>query len=141
MNDAGTGGYMGNVAGAKDYQKQLIEDMFGEKITIEVGDNVYSVNVLIKNQEMNGDNQSDMVIYITADQLFQGSGGWKEKGWDNATQTYYQNAGYHNLNNVTVYALVYIKVGNTYQYCNHLFAGKAPVCDYGGNFGDGCHAD
>lgn len=132
MNDAGTGGYMGNVAGAKDYQKELIEDMFGEQITIEIGSNVYSVSVLIKNQQMDNSGDNDMVIYVTADQLFQGSGGWEESNRNNNW-----TAGYHNLNYVPVYALVFIKVGNTYQYCDHLFAGQAPVCDYGGAFGDG----
>lgn len=133
MNSAGsTGGYMGNVDGAEQFQKDLIDDMFGENMEIEIGSNTYSVTVLIKNQQLDDQGDNDMVIYITADQLFQGSGGWEESNRNNGWK-----AGYHNLNYVPVYALVYIKKNDGYWYCEHLFEGQAPVCDYGGAFGDG----
>ena len=130
MNGVDTGGYMGNVDGAEDFQKELVEQMFGEHIVIEIGDNAYSVSVLIKNQQMDT-GENDMVIYITADQLFQGGGGWN---WNANTYT--------DLNYVPVYALVYIHEKDDngedhYYYCDHLFEGEAPVCDYDGNFGEG----
>ena len=120
-----TGGYMGNVPSAPSEQQELVELMFGDQIVLEVGNNYYSVYVLIKNQKIDEDNTNDMVLYITADQLNMGSGGWK-------------NGSYQNLNNVPVYGLVYINQGGEYKYCDHLFEGEAPVCDFGGAFGDGC---
>ena len=117
MNNAPSGGYMGNVGAATEDQKNLVNQLFGENIVIEIGDNAYSVSILIKYQEVNNDNRTDMVIYVTADQLYQG--------------------GNNDENNrVPVYALVYIKnTDGTYDYCDHLFEGVAPVCDMGGQFG------
>ena len=71
-----------------------------------------------------------MVIYITADQLNLGSGGWQDGNWG-------QQGSYQNLHIVPVYSLIFIKSGNGYKYCDHLFAGEAPVCDIGGAFGEG----
>ena len=122
MTDVDTGGYTGNVGNATQAEKDLMEAIFGDNITIQIGDNYYSVYILIKNQKIKSD--QDMVIYVTADQLSMGSGQWKNNSWQ-------------SLNIVPVYGLVFIKDGNSYKYCNHLFAGEAPVCDFGGAFGEG----
>ena len=122
MTDVDTGGYTGNVGNATQAEKDLMKAIFGDNITIQIGDNYYSVYILIKNQKIKSD--QDMVIYVTADQLSMGSGQWKNNSWQ-------------SLNIVPVYGLVFIKDGNSYKYCNHLFAGEAPVCDFGGAFGEG----
>ena len=125
MTDVETGGYTGNVGNATQDEKDLMTAIFGDNITIQIGANYYSVYILIKNQEINNDNNKDMVIYVTADQLDQGAGEWKNNKWQ-------------NLNIVPVYGLVFIKQKDgTYMYCNHLFAGEAPVCDFGGALGAG----
>ena len=119
-----TGGYMGNIPSAPTEQQELAKIMFGDQIIIPIGDNYYSVYILIKNQEVSGDGKKDMVIYITADQLNTGGGRW-------------QGNNLLDTNDVPVYALVFVKDGDTYKYCDHLFEGKAPVCDFSGAFGDG----
>ena len=124
MTDVDTGGYTGNVGNATQDEKDLMAAIFGDNIVIQIGNNYYSVYILIKNQQIDGKGENDMVIYITADQLNMGSGGWS-------------NNAYRNLNIVPVYGLVFIKNGNNYTYCDHLFAGEAPVCDFGGAFGEG----
>ena len=124
MTKVDTGGYMGNMPGAPTLQQDLVEVLFGDQIIIPIGDNYYSVYILIKNQKINNDDINDMVIYITADQLNLGGGRW-------------QGNNLLDTNNVPVYALVFVKDGNTYKYCDHLFAGTAPVCDFSGAFGDG----
>lgn len=124
MTSVDTGGYTGNVGNAKQHEKSLIQGIFGDNITLQIGPNYYSVYMLIKNQEVSGDRVADMVIYVTADQLEVGGGEWKNNRWQNTRI-------------VPVYCLVFIKEGNGYKYCDHLFAGEAPVCDFGGALGDG----
>ena len=130
MTSVDTGGYTGNVGNATQDEKELMEAVFGDNITIQIGSNYYSVYILIKNQQIDNKGENDMVIYVTADQLDRGSGRWQGGGWG-------QQGSYVDLNYVPVYGLVFIKDGNGYKYCNHLFAGEAPVCDFGGAFGEG----
>ena len=125
MESVDTGGYIGNVGNASQDQKDLIEAIFGEHISMQLGNQYYSVSLLIKNQQIDGRGENDMVLYVTADQLAVGSGNWQNNAW-------------RNLNNVPVYGLVFINNGrNNYAYCDHLFAGEAPVCNFGGAFGAG----
>lgn len=121
-----TGGYIANVGNASKDQKDLITAIFGDNIVMELGNNTYTVSVLIKNQQIDGKDDNDMVMYITADQLTKGGGTWRNNAWQ-------------NLNNVPVYAIVFIKdkQSGEYLYCDHLFVGEAPVCDINGNMGDG----
>lgn len=129
MTGVDTGGYTGNVGNASQDEKDLMEAVFGDNITIQIGNNYYSVYILIKNQTIKS--KDDMVIYVTADQLNMGSGRWQGgSGWG-------QQGSYVDLNYVPVYGLVFIKDGNGYKYCDHLFAGEAPVCDFGGAMGEG----
>ncbi len=130
MTSVDTGGYTGNVGNATQDEKDLISAVFGDNIVIQIGNNHYSVYVLIKNQQIDNRGENDMVIYITADQLNMGSGNWQGGGWG-------QQGSWQNLNYVPVYGLVFIKDGNNYKYCDHLFAGEAPVCDFGGALGEG----
>lgn len=130
-NSVDTGGYFGNVGNADQNQKELINAMFGENITITIGNHIYSVSVLVKNQKIGNDNENDMVLYITADQLDVGGGRWDS----NAAETKYGR--WQDLNIVPVYALIYIKEGDKYNYCDHMFAGTAPVCNFKGAFGNG----
>ena len=124
MTSVDTGGYTGNVGNATQDEKDLMEAIFGDNITVQLGNNYYSVYILIKNQQIDNKGDKDMVIYITADQLNIGAGQWRNNKWQ-------------DLNIVPVYGLVFIKDGNTYKYCDHLFAGEAPVCDFGGALGEG----
>ena len=124
MTSVDTGGYTGNVGNATQAEKDLMESVFGDNIIIQLGANYYQVYLLIKNQQIDNKGDNDMVIYITADQLNVGGGQWKNNSWQ-------------NMNIVPVYGLVFIKDGNTYKFCDHLFAGEAPVCDFGGALGDG----
>lgn len=127
-----TGDYMGNVEGAPDNQKEIINAIF-EDAFIQIGNQTYSVHLLIKQQDVNGDNRPDMVLYVTADQLNVGGGNWEGGGWG-------QQGTWQNLNYVPVYGLVYINTGTvnnrtTYEHCDHMFMGEAPVCNFSGSFG------
>lgn len=125
MESVDTGGYIGNVGNATQDRKDLIEAIFGENMTMQIGNIYYTVSVLIKNQQIDNRGQNDMVMYITADQLTLGGGRWSSGAW-------------RDLNIVPVYGLVFINNGaQGYTSCDHLFAGEAPVCDYGGTFGEG----
>lgn len=126
MTGVDTGGYTGNVGNATQDEKDLMEAIFGDNITIQIGNNYYSVYILIKNQQIDNKGENDMVIYVTADQLDIGGGTWNSR-----------NQKWENTRIVPVYGLVFIKEGNGYKYCDHLFAGEAPVCDFGGALGDG----
>ncbi|MBR3879378.1 MAG: hypothetical protein IKJ24_04555 [Clostridia bacterium] len=125
MENVDTGGYMGNVGNASDERKELIYAIFGDHITMEIGNQYYTVSILIKNQQIDGRGANDMVLYVTADQLAVGGGAWRNNAW-------------RDLNIVPVYGLVFINNGNdNYSYCDHLFAGEAPVCSFSGAFGAG----
>ena len=91
-----------------------------------IGNQSYSVLMLIKEQKVDNGDTWDMVLYVTADQLTVGGGRW-------------QNNAYRDLNYVPVYCIVYINTGTNnkpvYECCDHLFAGKAPVCNKDGTFG------
>ena len=125
MESVDTGGYMGNVGNASDERKELISAIFGDQITMKIGNQYYTVSILIKNQQIDGRGANDMVLYVTADQLAVGGGAWRNNSW-------------RDLNIVPVYGLVFINNGNdNYSYCDHLFAGEAPVCSFSGDFGAG----
>ena len=125
MENVDTGGYMGNVGNASDERKELIYAIFGDQIIMEIGNQYYTVSILIKNQQIDGRGANDMVLYVTADQLAVGGGAWRNNAW-------------RDLNIVPVYGLVFINNGNdNYSYCDHLFAGEAPVCSFSGAFGAG----
>ena len=124
MESVDTGGYIGNVGNASQDQKDMITAIFGDQIMMEIGSQYYSVSLLIKNQQIDGKGANDMVMYVTADQLTIGGGRWSRNAWV-------------DTNVVPVYGLVFINNGtNNYTYCEHLFAGEAPVCDFGGAFGE-----
>ena len=123
MESVDTGGYIGNVGNASQEQKDLIAAIFGDEITMQIGNQHYSVSLLIKNQQIDGKGENDMVIYVTADQLAVGGGQWRNNAWQ-------------DLNIVPVYGIVFINNGKDgYSYCDHLFLGEAPVCNFGGEFG------
>lgn len=123
MERVDTGGYIGNVGNASQEQKDLIAAIFGDEISMQIGNQHYSVSLLIKNQQIDGKGENDMVIYVTADQLAVGGGQWRNNAWQ-------------DLNIVPVYGIVFINNGNEgYSYCDHLFLGEAPVCNFGGEFG------
>lgn len=113
----GSGGYIGNVDGASPDQKELIDAIFGEEIIMPIGNQHYSVSLMIKYLQANDQGKDDIVIYVTADQL-------KIGGSSSAR------------NNVPVYGIVFINNGDdTYTECEHLFAGEAPVSNMSGSFG------
>ena len=125
MESVDTGGYIGNVGNASQDQKDLITAIFGDEISMQLGNQYYSVSLLIKNQQIDGKGENDMVLYVTADQLAVGGGTWRNNSWQ-------------NLNNVPVYGLIYINNGEKdYTICDHMFQGEAPVCNFGGAFGSG----
>ena len=124
MESVDTGGYIGNVGNASQARKDLITAIFGENITFNLNGEEHIVSLLIKNQQIDNKGQADMVLYVTADPLNTGGGTWRNSSWQ-------------NLNYVPVYGLVFINNGaQGYEYCDHLFAGEAPVCDFGGKLGN-----
>lgn len=125
MESVDTGGYIGNVGNASQDRKDLIAAIFGDQVSMQLGNQYYSVYLLIKNQQIDGKGDNDMVLYVTADQLTVGGGTWRNNSWQ-------------DLNNVPVYGLVYINNGEKdYTLCEHQFQGEAPVCSFSGALGAG----
>ena len=124
-SDSPTGDYIGNVGNADETKQAIMKAVFEESLFLDIGNTRYTVWFLIKRQEVDGQNNSqeanhDMVLYITADPLDQGG-------------------PESNFHYVPVYAIVYTYNGGTgekYTQCPHLFAGEAPVCNWGGSFGN-----
>lgn len=119
---AGTGGYISNVPAASQEEKDLLNQIFGENVTMTIGNQTYNVKCLLKNQNMG--NSNDMVLYITPDPLDVGGGTWSNGAWT-------------DLKKVPVHVLVfkYTKTVNgkkQYEEVPHIFLGTAPVCGPGG---------
>ena len=124
-SNSDTGDYIGNVGNADATKQAIMKAIFEESLFMDIGNTRYTVWFLIKRQEVDGQNNGteanhDMMLYITADPLDQG-------GPEN------------NFHYVPVYAIVYTYnsgTGDKYTQCPHLFAGEAPVCNWGGSFGN-----
>ncbi len=109
-----TGRYMGNLEGADDDDKAILTAMFGEDLTFHIGDKEVPVTIMMKEKNVYGSGDYEMVLYITADDLADRS-------------TY-----------VPVYAVVFSKDADGYwQQIGDIFAGQARTNDYSGWTGSG----
>lgn len=117
QNDADTGNYIANVSGAKTDDQAIVDAIFGEftSITLPNTEDPVPVKGLIKEQDVTGDGEVDMVLYVTADPLDEGG-------------------TYFNMNRVPVYAIVFERLDDEWVQKKDMLAGTAPVTDYEGNF-------
>ncbi len=108
--------YIGNVKGADDADIAMIEELFGDKLNMEIDGENKTVNMLIKRENIddntsNGEGDgSEMVMYYTDESL---------------------DKSFFASKNVTVYAIIFIKNnGGEWTQLGPILTGKAPVVDY-----------
>ena len=108
--DRNTGNYIGNLMGSDGDDKALLSALFEGALTFTIGNEEVPITVMIKEKDVYGSTEKDMVLFITADTL-------------SAEATY-----------VPVYASVYSKneLGD-WEHVGEIFAGEAKTNNY--NYG------
>ena len=121
LNDTSSGrgnSYVGNVVGATDADSSAIEELFtvnGENLlTLDIGGKKTNVTALIKNEDIGGSSDTEMVIYMTGETI---SGSFLRPG------------------EIQVFAVIYRKndAGEWIQL-GDLYEGVADSNNYNGNF-------
>lgn len=114
MESDTSGNYIGNLMGADADDKALLTALFEGALTFNVGNEEVPITVMIKEKNVYGSSEKDLVLYITADDL-------------SATWSY-----------VPVYAVVYSKsVDGEWVQTGDIFAGEARTNNYSGWYGSG----
>lgn len=109
-----TGNYIGNLMGSDADDKALLTALFDEALTFTVGTEEVPITVMIKEKDVYGSTDKDMVLFITADDL-------------SARNTY-----------VPVYASVFSKNENgEWKHVGEIFSGEAQTNSYSGFWGSG----
>ncbi len=109
-----TGRFMGNLSGADPDDKAILTALFGEQLTFKIGDEEVPVTIMMKEKDVYGSEDYEMVLYITADDLQKRS-------------TY-----------VPVYAVVFSKDDEgVWQQIGDIMAGEARTNAYSGLPGKG----
>ncbi len=109
-----SGRFMGNLSGADPDDKAILTALFGDQLTFEIGGQELPVTIMMKEKDVYGDDDYEMVLYITADDLSQ--------------RTTY----------VPVYAVVFSKdAQGVWQQIGDIFAGEARTNNYSGGLGSG----
>ena len=109
-----SGSYAGNLEGADGDDKALVNALFGDTLKFTVGGQEVPVTVMIKEKNVYGSSEKEMVLYITADDL-------------TAASTY-----------VPVYAAVFTKNSTgKWEQVGEIFAGEARTNSYSGWAGSG----
>lgn len=114
MESDTSGNYIGNLMGADGDDKALLTALFEGALTFTVGNEEVPITVMIKEKNVYGTSDKEMVLFITADDL-------------SSTWTY-----------VPVYAAVFSKndLGEWVQI-GDIFAGEARTNSYSGWYGSG----
>ncbi len=115
MESDRTGNYIGNLVGSDADDKALLTALFEGNLMFSVGTEEIPITVMIKNKNVFGTSESEMVLYITADDL-------------SSSRSY-----------VPVYASVYSKNSDgEWVQAGEIYAGEARVNGYSGSyFGNG----
>ena len=114
MESDRTGNYIGNLMGSDTDDKALLTALFEGALTFAVGNEEVPITVMIKEKDVYGSSEKDMVLYITADDLSDRS-------------TY-----------VPVYASVFSKnASGEWEQVGEVFSGEAQTNSYSGWYGSG----
>ena len=122
----GTGYYVGNVAGSTDLHSSVLGELFEDDLALNIYDPTTGkttsteMTCLIKEQDVAGDNQKDMILYMTAETL---NGKCNTSGWF---------TGYYENRLVTVYAVVFTLVGDEWVQLGDIYEGQANPNNYSG---------
>lgn len=109
-----SGRYIGNLTGADKDDLALMNALFGDTLTFPIGGKEEPITVMVKEKNVVGSDDLDMVLFITGDKL-------------SATYTY-----------VPVYAVVFSKNANgVWEQQGDIFAGEARTNNYSGGYGNG----
>ena len=114
MESDSSGKYIGNLMGADEDDKALLTALFEGALTFEVGNEVVPITVMVKEKNVYGTSDKEMVLYITADDL-------------SAWSSY-----------VPVYAAVFSKnESGAWVQVGDIYAGEAQTNSYSGWWGSG----
>jgi hypothetical protein len=114
MESDRTGNYIGNLMGSDADDKAILTALFEGALTFTVGNEEVPITVMIKEKNVYGSDEKDMVLYITADDL-------------SARNTY-----------VPVYASVFTKNSSgKWEQVGEVFSGEAQTNSYSGFWGSG----
>ena len=109
-----SGNYIGNLNGSDADDKALLTALFEGALTFTVGNEEVPITVMVKEKDVYGSTEKDMVLYITADDL-------------SARNTY-----------VPVYAAVFSKnASGEWERVGEIFSGEAQTNSYSGWYGSG----
>ncbi len=109
-----SGRYIGNLTGADADDLALMDALFGDTLTFPIDGKEEPITVMVKEKNVVGSSDLDMVLYITGDKL-------------SATYTY-----------VPVYAVVFSKnADGVWEQQGDIFAGEARTNNYSGTYGSG----
>lgn len=109
-----SGNYIGNLMGADADDKALLTALFEGALTFTVGNEEVPITVMVKEKNVYGTNEKEMVLYITADDL-------------SAWSSY-----------VPVYAAVFSQnESGEWIQIGDIYAGEAPTNSYSGWWGSG----
>jgi len=111
MESDSSGRYIGNLMGANADDKALLTALFEGALTFTVGNEEVPITVMVKEKNVYGTNEKEMVLYITADDL----------------STRFGSA--------PVYAAVFTKTeSGEWVQVGDIFAGEASINGYGGSW-------
>lgn len=114
MESDRSGNYIGNLMGSDADDKAILTALFEGALTFTVGNEEVPITVMIKEKNVYGSTEKDMVLYITADDL-------------SARNTY-----------VPVYASVFTKNSSgKWEQVGEVFSGEAQTNSYSGWWGSG----
>ena len=114
MESDSSGNYIGNLMGADADDKALLSALFEGALTFTVGNEEVPITVMVKEKNVYGTNEKEMVLYITADDL-------------SAWSSY-----------VPVYAAVFSQnESGEWIQIGDIYAGEAQTNNYSGWWGSG----
>lgn len=109
-----SGRFMGNLSGADADDKAILTALFGDQLVFEIAGESVDVTVMMKEKDVYGTDDYEMVLFITADDL-------------SARSTY-----------VPVYSVVFSRDDRgVWQQIGDIFAGEARTNAYSGASGSG----
>ena len=114
MENDSSGNYIGNLMGADADDKALLTALFEGALTFTVGNEEVPITIMIKEKNVYGTNEKEMVLYITADDL---------SAWSSYVPVY---AAVFSLNELGEW----IQIGD-------IYAGEAQTNNYSGWWGSG----
>ncbi|MBQ8447345.1 MAG: hypothetical protein IJX27_00255 [Clostridia bacterium] len=121
-----SGAYVGNVSGSTSEETMVLEELFNGELQLDVYDPDKNAVVekdmtcMVKEEDVTGDGAVDMTLYLTAEQI---SGQCNAGGLFNSL-------GWYKNTYISVYAVVFTKVGDKWVQLGDIYEGQAYPNNY-----------